>query len=544
MSAAEDRTLAAPPAQPPAMPLPLVLGYMLAGVMLAMAQGLGQGFVSANVQQFAGDLGISATDASWLMAAYLIPRSSLPLMLIKIRTQFGLRRFAEVGIVCYVVVAFGSVWIEDMRSAVVMQFLAGVTSAPLSTLAFLYFLEPLSREWKMRLGLPMALSLMMLGPSLARVISPSLIGDGGLLRVHLLVLGLALISLMLVYRLRLTPVPHEKVIKPMDLVSFGLISFGFGGITVGAIMGPIHWWTATPWIGVLLAASVAALAAAVVVELHRKAPLLDIRWLVTPAMLHLTGTLLLFRLLLSEQSAGAPRMFQVLGVAPEQMTGLFAVICTASILGGLACVAWIKPGREPQFHFVALVLIAAGAWMDSQSTLDTRPEQMLISQAMIGFAGMLFMPPAMMAGLMAALKKGPNYLLSFVIVFLSTQSIGGVIGGGIFNTMVNWRQAFHLQALNEQITTTTPLLSAELARGMAALAPQITDMAAQRAQAVAQIAQEASRQAFVMAYNDLYFLIFLIASAGLFFLVLHVTRDWMAARATSSPSSSDAGPQT
>ena len=334
MSAAEDRTSAVPPAQPPAKPLALVLGYMLAGVVLAMAQGLGQGFVSANVQQFAGDLGISATDASWLMAAYLIPRSSLPLMLIKIRTQFGLRRFAEVGIVCYVVVAFGSVWIEDMRSAVVMQFLAGVTSAPLSTLAFLYFLEPLPPAWKMRLGLPLALSLMMLGPSLARVISPSLIGDGGLLRIHLLVLGLALISLMLVYRLRLTPVPHEKVIKPMDLVSFALISFGFGGITVGAIMGPIHWWTATPWIGVLLAASVAALAAAVVIELHRKAPLLDIRWLATPAMLHLTATLFLFRLILSEQSAGAPRMFQTLGVAPAQMTGLFAVIVAASLLGG------------------------------------------------------------------------------------------------------------------------------------------------------------------------------------------------------------------
>ena len=150
----------------------------------------------------------------------------------------------------------------------------------------------------------------------------------------------------------------------------------------------------------------------------------------------------------------------------------------------------------------------------------------------------------LMAGLMAALKKGPNYLLSFVIVFLSTQSIGGVIGGGIFTTLVNWRQAFHLQALNEQITTAAPLLAAEIAQRMAALAPQIADAASQRAQAVAQIAQEASRQAFVMAYNDLYFLIFLIASAGLFFLVLHVTRDWMAARATSSPSSSDAGPQT
>ena len=61
------------------------------------------------------------------------------------------------------------------KKRIYKQFLAGVTSAPLSTLAFLYFLEPLSREWKMRLGLPMALCLLMMGPSLARVISPALI---------------------------------------------------------------------------------------------------------------------------------------------------------------------------------------------------------------------------------------------------------------------------------------------------------------------------------------------------------------------------------
>ena len=57
-----------------------------------------------------------------------------------------------------------------------------------------------------------------------------------------------------------------------------------------------------------------ALAIAVAVELNRSAPLLDIRWLVSPAMLHLTATLFLFRLILSDQSAGAPRMFQVLVV--------------------------------------------------------------------------------------------------------------------------------------------------------------------------------------------------------------------------------------
>ena len=178
--------------------------------------------------------------------------------------------------------------------------------------------------------------------------------------------------------------------------------------------------------------------------------------------------------------------------------------------------------------------------MDSHSTLDTRPEQMLVSQAMIGFAGMLFMPPAMMVGLMAALKKGPNYLLSFLIVFLSTQSIGGVIGGGIFNTLVNWRQAFHLQTLTEQIRATSAPIAAEIAQRMAALAPQLPDMAARRAQAVAQIAQDAAAQAYVMAYNDLYFLIFLASLAALAVLLLHVARDRLAAR-LSPPSASDPG---
>ena len=531
--AAHEAVPASPPASPPGMPLREALPYFVASVVLALTQGLGQGFVSANIPQFAGDLGIATTEASWLMAAYMVPRASLTLMLIKIRTQFGLRRFAEIGIILYLIVAFASVWIVDLRSAVIVQFLSGAASAPLSTLAFLYMLEPLGQAWKLRLGLPMALAVLMGTPNLARVISPGLIGDGGLLWIHLTGLGLAMASLAVVFRLPLKPVPREKVIQALDLVSFGLVFFGFGGLTIGFIMGPIHWWTSEPWIGWLLAASALAVTLAVIIELNRKEPLVDIRWLATPAMLHLTFALFLFRLILSEQSAGAPRMFQVLGVAPSQIVTLFGVISVATLLGALACVAWIKPDREAQFHLVALILIAAGAWMDSQSTTDTRPTQFLISQAMIGFAGMLFMPPAMMAGLMAAMRKGPNYLLSFVIVFLSTQSIGGVLGSGAFSTLINQRQALHLQGLTEQLQATSAITTSEIARHMAELAPYIADTAALRAQAVSLMAQDASTQAYVMAYNDAYFLTFLIAVAGAAALLLHLFRDWLGQRGTS-----------
>lgn len=523
---------AAPPPPHPPLPGLQAVAYMLAATVIGLSQGLQQGFVSTSLPQLAGDLGITTTSAAWLLAVYMIPRAALPVLLIKIRTQYGLRRFAELGIILYALVALASLWAVDFRSALVLQFLAGAAAAPLSTLAFLYMLEPLSPQAKMTLGLPLAMTVLMTGPTLARVVGPYLIGDGGMTAVHVTGLGMALVSLMLVFCLPLRPIPRQKVIEPLDFASFVLIGAGFGGLIVAFVMGPIYNWTDVAWIGWLLAGAALSLTLAVVVELNRTAPLLDIRWLASPAILHLTGTLFLFRLILSEQSTGAPRMFQVLGVAPSQLTVLFAVIVGATLLGALAVVGWIKPTRVPVYHIVALILIAIGALMDGNSTIDTRPEQLIVSQALIGFAGMLFLPPAMMAGLISALAKGPQYLLSFVIVFIATQSLGGVIGSGIFTTFINHQQAAHYQVLTEQLTAASAQTTRAIAQQIVLYSGQITDGATLKAQAVSQIAQTASSQAYVMAYNDAYRLIAAIAIFALVALLLHLLRDFLAARMT------------
>ena len=232
---------AAGPAAPPFVPKswPMTLGYIGASMVIGLTQGLAQGFVSTNIPQIAGDLGVTTTQATWPMAAFLIPRASMPLLLIKLRTQYGLRRFAEWAIIAYLVVALAGLAITDLRSALVMQFLAGMVSAPLSTLAFLYMLEPLSPAWKMKLGLPMVMATISVGPMLARVVSPSLMGDMGWMPLHLMTLGMAAVSLALVYALPLTSPPRIKVIAPLDLVSWVLIAMGFGGLTVAFVTGPI-----------------------------------------------------------------------------------------------------------------------------------------------------------------------------------------------------------------------------------------------------------------------------------------------------------------
>ncbi|HEY0211997.1 MAG TPA: MFS transporter [Paenirhodobacter sp.] len=520
----------APPPGPPPMSMMLTLGYMSAALLIALGAGVGQGLLSANIAQIAGDLGATTAQTSWLLIAFMVPRACLPIMLIKIRTQYGLRRFTEVSVIGYVLADFAAVWMDDLRSAILVEFLSGSASASLSTLAFLYMLEPLNQQWRLKLGLPLALCFLIMGPSLARVMSPWLIGDGGLLRMHLAALGTATVSLASVIALPLRPVAHMKVIRSLDLLSFALIASGFTAVITTCVMGPIYWWTDAAWLGAIAAVGVAALTCAMIIELNRQEPLLDIRWLLSPAMLHLTAAMLIFRIILSEQSTGAPRMFQVLGMAPSQLVTLFSVICIFTLLGTLACVAWLKPTRVPQFHLAALLLIACGTWMDAQATIDTRPEQMILSQALIAFAGMLFMPPAMIIGLLSALKKGPQYILSFIIVFISTQSVGGMIGSGLFTSLINHRQAFHYQVLTEELTTTAAPLSQALAVQMATLAPQIGDPALRRAQAIAQITTDTANQAYVMAYNDAYFLTFLLAVLAASALCLHVFRDWLATR--------------
>src|SRR5690606_22189085 len=173
-------------------------------------------------------------------------------------------------------------------------------------------------------------------------------------------------------------------------------------------------------------------------------------------IIHFTGALLVFRIILSEQSSGAIYFLRAMGLQNEQLAGLYWVILGASLVSGLICAAVMKPGREAGIHAVSLLLLAIGSYLDSHSTSLTRPEQMYVSQMLIGFAAGLFMPPAVAIGLTSALKRGPRYVLSFIIVFLTTQKIGGFVGSAMFGTFVQWREQFHSFRLVSELQSVDP----------------------------------------------------------------------------------------
>ncbi len=520
---------AAPP-QPP-KPLPQLLAYMFAAAVIGVTQGLGMSFISVTIQQIAGPLKATTAEASWLMAAYLAPNASLTLILFKMRQQFGIRRFAEVSIVLFVLTNFAHLWVDGFQTALIVRFFAGIAAAPMSSISILYMLEGLSRERKMNIGLGGAMTVMLISTPLAGMIAPYLFNHGGFKSLYIFEIGMAMLSLALIFRLPLVSGERVKVINRHDLISFGFLAFGMGAITVVLSLGRIYWWTEVNWTGALLIAGVASLTVMAIIELNRDDPLLDIRWLTSAEIIHFTGALMIFRLILSEQSTGVRSFFIMLGLSNEQFVGLYGVILIATVAAGMTCAVVLKPGRVAYMHGAALVLLVIGSWLDSQATALTRPRDMFLSQTLIAFASGLFMPPAMMIGFIAALRRGPNYILSFIIVFLTTQRLGAILGSALFGSFVTWREQVHSAALVQSLPSGSPLVSERIGQLAAAYAPTISDSVIRSAEGAALLAQQVTQQAYVLAYNDAFRFTSLLALLALVILVLDVLFEkWESAR--------------
>ena len=513
------------PAAPPPAPVPLPPGraalYMAASTLLAMTQGFGMNLVAANIPQLQGPFGATSTEAIWLMAAYMAPNASLSIALIKIRNQYGLRHFAELGIAVFLVVSVLHIFITDLHSAIVLRFFAGIAAAPLSSLGFLYMLEAFPPARKLTVGISLALTNIGLAAPLTRFISPSLIDLGGVRALLHLEVALAMLSFAAIYLLPLTPIPRAKVIEKLDIVSYLFIAIGFGSGAVILVVGRTYWWLEAQLIGELTVVMIVALTIAAVLELNRKTPLIDLRWLLSREVLHFAAVLVLFRLMLAEQTAVASNFFQIMGLQNDQLTGLYGIVALATVAGGLVCAAILKPSREPGIHMVALMLIGVGAWLDSHATNLTRPHEMYLSQAMIAAGGSLFLPPAIASGFTMALRKGPQYILSFIVVFLVTQSLGGLAGSALFGSFITLREKFHSNVLAQAMTLADPLVATRVSQLSAAYGRTITDQAALKAEGIALLAQQVTREANVLAHNDAFFVIALLTVVAAVALAFH-----------------------
>lgn len=507
---------------------PKRIAYGIVGLLVCMTGALGNAMVTANLQNLQGTFAAWSTEIAWLPAVYVMTNVSINLLLVKFRQQFGLRAFTEGFLVLYVLVTFFHLFVNDLSSALLVRAAHGMVAAALSSLGIYYQIQ----AWPARHRLK-ALTIGITGSSLAipiaRLFSTELLQIDEWRGLYFFELGLALVSLACVMMLKLPPGDRKKVFEKKDFITFFLLAPGMALICAVLSLGRLDWWFEAPWIGWSLALAVVLIVSAIVFEHNRSNPLLNTRWLSSGSIVRLGLIMLLIRIVLAEQNTGVFGWLQYVGLQNEQMTHLAWSILAGIICGITASCLTIKPQRLAWPIVTSLILMITASLMDSQSTSLTRPDQLMISQFLLGFGSAFFLAPAMLAGIGGVVAE-PRNLVSFSVLFGMSQNIGGLLGSAILGTFQTWREKYHSSLIADQLTTLNPLVNERLQIYSQIYQSMIGDSTLLSAQALTQLQNVSTLEANILAYNDTYLLTASVAAATLVWIFWRLIRLRITAR--------------
>ena len=508
----------------------------MTALLLGLSQGLGLYLVTSNLAAIQGSLGATTAEASWLTTAYFATALSSTLLLTKARLHFGLRPFATLGLTAFVLISALHLLTNTLSSAIAVRAALGLASAPLSALAVFYMIDAFPKRLA-GVGLLLGFAALQVGLPLSRVISIDLLELGQWHGLFLLDVALAVLSFAAIHVVSITPTPQQPAFSRGDLLAFPLYATGLALLSVVISQGRLHWWTDAPWLGVSLAWAIACIGLYILMDLNRSRPLLDLHWLASPYMLRFVVAVILFRIVLSEQTIGVVGLMTVLGQTNEQMQTLF-VLATVGVLAGFAiAIAVAARGGMQWLAPLAALLVIAVAWWDSDPTALTRPSDLYLTQTLLAVAVAVFFAASVLLGYGPVIQDGSRNIISFLAAFSAAQYLGSLIGSAWITTLVAVRQPLHYAALAQHLSTADPQVNAQLAQFAGSVARVVTDPSARAAQGLSMLAQQVTRESFVLAYADVFQAIAAIGVGMLFWLTAlawRASRRQAAARATAA----------
>lgn len=505
--------------------------YLLIGIFIGITASFQNGLLVANLTQIQGEMGLTPVEGGWISVAYNMTNACITVLLYKIRQQFGMALFSKITLFSLLAATSlqwlvsshlldtSAIIIEPYYLEIIARGLSGMVASAMTVLAIFYCLQGMPTAKRIS-GLILGFGLVQFGIPLSRIISPYLAVDGQLETLFLFELGLTLICFALINILELPPGNTEKVFEKLDFLSFAFFASGLAALAVFLVQGRIQWWT-TPWLSYPLIIAVVTISIALWIETHRKNPMLQVRWMRSRNIIAFTITGAVMRILLSEQNVGAAGLLANLGYGNDQLITFYAVILAASVLALVISIFRTNAMDLRRPVIFAVALIAVGAWLDTDISLNSAPYMFYVSQFMIAFAAVYFMGPMVFEGMFRAIANGPAYIISFSVIFSISQTIGGLAGAAAIQAFTTIRTQIHYADMVGSLNLGDPALMAQVAGAGRMLSTQITDANQANVAAMGQVLQGIQRQATVAAYADLFFLMATIASITTLILLLN-----------------------
>ncbi|MER8376737.1 hypothetical protein [Mesorhizobium sp. M1409] len=492
--------------------------YGITSLITGMTGALGNGLVSANLPYLQGALELNTSEIAWLPAVYLVTNAITGCILVKYRQQFGIRSFCLIFLTLQAVLITAHLLVSSLASAILVRAASGICASAMSTLGVFYMIQAMSATRRL-MAVTLGLGTPQLALPIAWIIPKDFLAFDSWSGLYLFELGLSLVSLGLVMIVRLPPTIRARVFELLDALTFGLYAAGIGLFGAAMGVGSYLWWTNVSWIGWCLAAALPCLALVAAIEYHRARPLIDVRWLSAGTFVRWAMIAVICRLAQSEQAVGVISMLRDFGLTNDDFRPLTLVILAGAGVGLLTSAALASPTRLPLLVLISLAFAATAAFLDSSSSLQTRGQQLMVSQAMMGVATTMFFGPVFIFGLGQVLIRRGVGLTSFIAVFGITQSVGTLICNSLLQSYLFHAQQYHLANFAAQVERSDPTVMRTASTLASQYSAVLADPTLRAAEGVQALSQQILLNARMAAYNDVYLAISLVATLGFLMLL-------------------------
>jgi DHA2 family multidrug resistance protein len=484
-------------------------------VMLAtFMEVLDTSVANVALPHIAGDLSAGVDESTWVLTSYLVSNAIVLPLTGWLSSLFGRKRFYMACVALFTVSSFLCGLAPTLGLLVLFRVLQGAGGGALQPISQAILVESFPRE---KHGMAMAIYGM--GVVVAPIIGPTL---GGWLTdnytwhwIFFINIPIGALSLLMTSLIIFDPpylIRRKLGEVKIDYIGLGFLSVGLGFLQVVLDKGQREDWFGSNFIIWCSVAAAAGLLGALVWELTREDPIVDLRMLKERNFAVATFTMFMLGFVLYGSTVLLPIMLQTLMGYTAMLSGL--VLSP----GGIVTLLMLPLVGRLTRHFEARWLVCAGLLITGLALLKmadfnlnidfwTAMDAWMYSRAGMAF---LFVPINVMAFYFIPKEKVNN---ATGIINLA-RNIGGSVGIANVTTLLARRAQVHQNILVSNLTPLSPAYRSALQGASHLLMQQGASASDALRQAQGLLYGDLIRQSTMLAFLDSYWLL------GLTFLAM------------------------
>ena len=466
---------------------------------------------NVSLPHIAGNLSAGVDESTWVLTSYLVSNAVVLPLTGWFSTLFGRKRFYICCVIIFTISSFLCGLAPSLPLLVLFRVIQGAGGGGLQPISQAILVESFDREKQ-----GMAMAIYGMGVVVAPIVGPTLGGwitDNYTWRwIFFINIPVGVLSVLLTTLLVYDP-PYlkRKGLKDglrIDFMGLGLLAIGLGFLQIMLDKGQRDDWFGSHFILVCAVAAVIGLVGTVVWELFQKEPIIDLRLFKDSNFSMATLMMFALGVVLYGTTTLLPILVQTLMGYTAELSGLMLSPGAVATMFAMPLVGWLLGRYEARWLVIfGLLILALGMFQLSRLNLGadfwTLVDTWMVSRAGLAF---LFVPINVLAFYFVPREK-TNNATGLINV---ARNIGGSVGISLVTTMQARRAQYHQAILVQQANPYNPVYQQALAHASRLLQSAGTDAADALNKARALLYGEISRQAAMLSYLDVFWLLSIV----------------------------------